>query len=334
MRKTFVVALVALVVVLAVTSCDFITGLGSENAADGYVTVKVNINEIGSNSRSLSQDIAENGFNFVEVFIKDGSDGATYTRAAGNPALVTMTVKTDVYTATDALILVGRSSGAERILLGAGRLAPSSYNVVSTTTSLTFNVTALKADLSTLGTSFVISTDFTNDYAGFEPTEGSYEDDNGDVQDCFQVPIGQAGIEASLTIDGFDSSATSNTGTDIFVTGKSVTFLSLDGGDDLNSSVSVTSPTINAAIGPNSLEIAFEFDSEGKSAYMITFDVSVKGISATTVPGASTTTNWSIRGGYVTGLAFTGTSTNNGVALVVVNPDEAEIGSIGIGDWD
>jgi hypothetical protein len=325
MRKTFVIALVALSVSLVLASCDIIPTPGSGNAPDGLVKVKVNINEVGSDSRSLTLALAKD-WDYIEVFMKDGPGGTEWVHGADSIGELFLTIKTGTYQVNESLILLGTASGTKNILQAAGRLDSSSLVVAPTTTFLTFNVTALKANLYAdvvdgASSAFSISTDFTGDFAGFNPNSGTWT--TGSYK-CFQVPISKTNIAASLSIGGFASTdGLTVAGTDILMTAiPTVTFTRLSG------SGSITSPTPSVpaaigAIGAGPLAISFAFDSPATvSTYRITFEVPVVGISTNDddVLGDEDGVEWVIRGGTEVGTDLTGSDSDNGIALKVWDP--------------
>jgi len=340
MRKTFVVALVALMVVLALVSCDNIPVPGADKSDDGLVTVKVKIDEVGSNSRSLTLANAKE-WNYIEVFMKETPDGSKYIHNAADVGELTLTIRTGTYLPADSLILLGNVSGPggskEYTLLATGRLKndPANLAIDTDTETLTFEVTALKASLKAGDGDFVISTDFTTGptgITGFVYDNGKWTTGNSR---CFQVPINWEDIAASLTITGFTDTKAS-----IIVTNSLVSFTKLTGADAIT--VKTNTTPANGAIGANNLTIGFTFDTTKEESsvsvpissgtHRIIFEVSVFGFSATAADmlDGVVGTPWKIRGGTIqSNTDLDGTSKAGGVALRVVDPEELEEVTIG-----
>jgi len=306
MRKTFVLALVALSVSLVLASCDIIPIPGGEKPADGLVTLGVNVNEIGGNSRSLTLGNAQTQWNFMEVYMKNVPEN-TWTLKTSDTNTMKITIRTGNYQPNDTLILLGRDIGTANILLAVGKI-PANLTVDSTTPSITFNVTALKANLSVVGTkSFDITNTFTTEFPGFDVAAGIWN--GGSTPNCFQVPENKSDIVASLTIDGLSSN-----GADILVTGATTVVIEGTAGTSGNLVTTDKLPTTgNMSTG----EISFKFSSGSAGKYLISFNVPVIGKNA-----ALNGTAWSIQGGINIGYPdLVGTELGDSIALIVVDPD-------------
>jgi len=315
MRKTFIMALIALMVMLALVSCDNFPIPGGEKPDDGLVAVKVKVDEAGANSRSLTEALAQSQWNYMEVIFKKGSN---YYQAEGyKTSGVSIRIPVGDYSdsGNGAIILLGHKNGVNT-LFATGRLATGDEEVDATTVELTFTVTALTASL-------VADTNATVVITGAA---------KGGTPPSFQVNIGTSNIDATVTISGF-----ADTGADIKVTNRSVAFQETT---STNSTVSVastdiTSPTIgNAIASANDAQVKFKFTAPNvESAFRITFPVTVKGYGdlstiADNLPNSNI--EWVIRGGYLSGADILGNG-NDAILLTVVDPEEyAEIGNINV----
>lgn len=299
MRKTIFTALVTLLVLLAVVSCDSFNGEKPEYTADGQrlVTLKVNADGIAG-SRSLTDTLAKAKADYAEVIFKKGTN---YYRAADYLGTISIKIPVNTYAANDAIILIGRRDGT---LLATGALATGSLNVTASTPSVTFDVnsleTALNADAAT--PSFDINASdvpFTNIITTFE----------GDPY--FRVKTGTAQIRATLTIDGF-------TGTDTNIkydstTGAEVKFAKI--GNAPLITVAPTDITVTFVSGAG--VIAFEFATTTEGKYAISFEIPVKGFDETKADHLP----WKILSGLKAGTDIDG-GESNGVALLVLDSDE------------
>jgi len=315
MRKTFVTAFVALLAILAVVSCDNISSGGSPSGRndDGMVTVSVNTG--GGGSRNLSDALANPNLvipgatDYLEVIFKSGSSysrTAAYYTTSGNTG-IKVKVPVGTYTASDAIILLGRNS--DKTLLATGVLSATStsstgpnFSVTTATTSVTFTVESLVTDISAgsavSGDFKIVETSgtpaFSSTFTG-KTSLGVYSGDN-----WFQVPSATAGIKATLTIDKFN-----NTGGLIVrgTTGTPVTFSGIAGSPAITAA-SVSSPAAaGTAIGTNGeIEITFTTPTITTSPgrYMVTFTVPVVGFAN----GITDQIIWIIRAGTATSDDF------------------------------
>jgi hypothetical protein len=224
MRKTFVVAFVALLAVLALVSCDNIIGEKPEYDADGrqLVTLSIDTNEIVSNSRSLTIASAHKEALYAEVTFKVG--GKFYHAAEFIALGLKVKIPVDTYTTADAVLLIGRKS--DGTLLATGALdtgAASTIDVTLTNPTVSFIVTSLEADIHTgvydnAGTPTIVSSSFVINEGSPATTPistlakwkanstkiGTWFDGSSF---CFQVPTNvqdDDGIVATLAISGLN----------------------------------------------------------------------------------------------------------------------------------
>jgi hypothetical protein len=322
MRKTIVTALVVLLVMLAIVSCDSFSALpGAEKpeyTVDGerLVTVRVNISGT-SGGRSLTGPLAKQEANYMEVIFRRGTK---YYRAVGsvNDSLP-IRIPAGEYSPTDAIMLIGRLSDHRLLATGALSATKDVQSTNTTTSTITFSVVSLTANISTTGTAFKIKEDSGNPkiniQTGFTTTDITKQGLIDDLP-CFQVPTEIEDIEASLAITGFAS-----TGTIITVTGAPIiTFAPTEAtGMDALSATFFDSDgdpaTFPAAIGTDGT-IRFKFTTgDDGGQYKVTFNIPVVGFSGTAViPGRIT---WEIHGGTNTGIDYIGTEGGSGFKLLV-----------------
>jgi len=344
MRKTFVVALIALVVMFAVTSCDNFPIPGGEKpeyTADGRKLVTLSVNIGGTvNGRSLNDTNAKADADYVEVVFKHGSD---YFRTEGYfPTPIKIKIPADDYEIDEAIVLVGKKS--DSTLLATGVLTattpPSTgltFQIDENTTSITFTVTSLVANITAgggAGKAFEIHEDSGNvggtgdkiedtDFAGLT-NNGLFQ--TGAENPWFQVPVNTTGINATLTISGF--SATGNKIVRVSG-GTPLTFSKVTVAAEEIPSSSVTSPAVNDAIGAQGkIDITFATPTAIASSpnrYQIIFAVPVVGFQS----GITNQVTWNIRGGTTNGFDFTtaGTGKEDSIPLLVVEEaiDEYEL---------
>jgi hypothetical protein len=324
MRKTIVMALVALLAMLAVVSCDSIlAGQKPEYTEDGQrlVTLKVNAGGTAGNSRSLTDAIAKLKADYMEVIFHDSGK---YYHADDYMGTLSIKIPAKLYADTDAILFIGRKS--DGTLLAVGTLDTGSLNVTAGTSTLTFNVTSLTTELNAdAGTpSFVIDPTTTG---GF-PTTSLTKFDNSP---CFQVFSTKTGLKASLAIDGFGAT---NDGNIIEVTGTAVTFNNIGGAP----AISVTTGDIDAVTFVGGVAtVGFTFDAPSltppadgpaEAKYNISFVIPVKGFVA-----SSPHLTWYIRSGIKAGTDLDG-GEKNGVALLVTDSaGEWSEGNVVIGTW-
>jgi len=324
MRKTFVAALVTLLVMLAV-SCD---NIPTGQNGDGLVSLQIKSDRsIGlptdgttDNSRSLTSANAKPKAAWVEVIFQDTDTSATerYYREAGaysEPLELKVKVKKDK--TYNAIILIGRNDGT---LLATGKPA-TSVNVTADA-PVTFQVNPLKSNISAVTASAVpsdFSIDATSAWANTVDTTAAakFENGPGSLQPCFLAPVAN-GIKASLTIHGFNTfNSIAGTGTDIIVTDDpTVTFTPLGTAPAIATPTFTYPASIPVAIGING-KLDFTFNTTGAGQYKITVDIPVRGFDA----AKTTHLEWHIRGGITSGLDFTGTGTENAIALLVTDED-------------
>ena len=329
MRKTFVIALIALMVMFAVTSCDNIPIPGGEKpeyTADGRKLVTLTVNIGGTeNGRSLKDSLAKSEADFVEVIFKNGSD---YFRADGVfPTPIKIKIPADTYTIDDAIVLVGMESGY--VLLATGVISStlpasvgSGFTIDENTTKITFTVNSLEANITAgggVGKAFKIKEETgtpvaIEDDSNFanKTADGVYGSDPS-KNPWFQLPKNTAGIQATLTISGFTA-----TGNNIVIAtgGDYVTFTKVTLGAEDLPSLSVTSHAINNPIGPNG-EITIRLSTpvtiaDSPNRYGIIFNVPVVGY----VRGIPDQVTWRIRGGNTSGFDHTKTA-NDTIPLLV-----------------
>jgi len=329
MRKTFVMAFVVLLAVLAV-SCDIGSVAEAEKpeyTADGRKLVNLKV-KIGGASRALSDTLAKGAANYIEVIFKNGTD---YYRADGlRDQVLSLRLPADNYTSANSILLVGKkeskSGGSDFYTLLAVGTPATGGNLTSlppgtNTAEITFSVTSLTADLYAGGTpTFTITNDFsTGEHIAFngKTTDGTFHDG---LTTCFQVPTSMTTtpIRAELEISGFGSTTTSSFATKGTNT---VTFTEVGNtltGDDITVASANISFDITSSVGT----IGFSFQTgTNKANYVITFDIPVVGLAASGT-GLSDAITWHICGG--TDLApsnyqsATG-SGKEGVALLVTS---------------
>lgn len=340
MRKTILIALAALLVMLA-ASCDnsgFVAG-------ERLVTLSVKSDKPiglatdGGNSRSLTTANAQSEKAYVEVIFQDTDTSATprYWRAAGpykeTTGGIDLKVKVKTGKRYNALILIGSDDGT---LLATGK--PADAITVSTDSTVTFYVNALKSNISpvTVGSvdpDFSIDTDGIWD-SSFASTADKFKNGPGDTRPCFLAPADSTtDLKATLTIHGFDDftpsggSSITGTGDNIFVKGiPKVTFTKI-GSAPAITATDIT-PLINTAITTDG-ELKFNFKTTDSGQYEITFEFPVVGF-AVDVPQGLT---WHIRGGTASGLDFIGTGSEEAIALLVTDDADMSTLSVGTPPW-
>ena len=303
MRKTILTALVTLLVLLAVVSCENFTGEKPEYTADGKRLVTLNV-KVGrtAGDRALTNDLAHEEADFMEVILKSGT---RYYRAEG---LLAQTIKiripADTYNKDNAVLLIGRAS--DDTLLAVGTLAVP-VNVTSNTT-LTFSIKSLTTALYAGGTGLNVPT-FVIDETSGTPAINSADGGkfagktaNSTFVDgkttCFQVPTSTVDIMATLTISGFND----NTANDSLVLAgdKDVIFTPKDTVETIT-----FDPATDAAVTftDGTCKIGLTFETAGFGGYIITFKIPVVGfakwISEATTPGLGNQKIWNIRGGTI-----------------------------------
>jgi len=285
MRKTFVTAVVALLAVLALASCD---NIQTGQNGDGLVTLSVNTGGTAA-SRSLLDALARDEANYMEVIFMKGSD---YYRAQGAyGSKLRVMVPEGTYGPGTAIILIGRYSDGTLLATGV----PDASINVPTDLEITFNVTSLVADISTAGTAFVIDESTVDSAFGGETRNGILIAGMTNSK-CFQVSTNSPDIEASLTISGFSA-----TGADIIVNGTPAVIFTknMEGSPDIEyPDLTVTSHADTDAIGATG-KIEFKFTTTDKGKYIITFEIPVVGFSAdaSAISSSSAPLTWIIRGG-------------------------------------
>jgi len=327
MRKTIVTALVTLLVMLAVVSCDSgltSTSTGAEKAeytADGqkYVTLKVNTtNKAAGASKSLTGTFAQEDWDYLEViFRKEKADGSGYdyyrTHGYRGSSSLSIKVQVAVYEDTDAIAFIGKRSGTggsyTHTLLAIGKLSVPSLDLTVATppTSITFVATALTANLFVDSASPAL--EITDSSWGTGWTTGDSKKGTVGYEPSFQVPTNKTTIAASLTIGGFTGGLAIYVEDDeptITFTAKTATG-SIDPSDGKEAA---SSPA-----GTKKIEFSFATDSavDGDS-YIITFEIPVKFTDAT-----DANLGWLIKGGTKGGVDTTGDSNREGILLSVVD---------------
>jgi hypothetical protein len=311
MRKTIVTALVTLLVMLAVVSCDsFITG--EKPTADGLVTLSISTGGTASNSRSINLDIAKEERDYVEVIFRkaipkvDPSDPDEpqlydYYRTEGvYGSPLSIKVPTGTYKKEDAIVLAGKNLGAtDKRLLGTGLVtvvtttvggsatdtpigATDTFTIGSTTTSITFTAHALVADLTAPGTdtdprAFAIIETSGTPAANMTKFVGKTGNAQSSSNIWYQVPQETSGIKATLTIGGFD-----DTGVLIARNGTTglVTFV---GPDAENHPITVTSVSFAADGDPVDTDLP-SYGTIGDGVININFSTVTPGTGGFTAP--------------------------------------------------
>jgi len=322
MRKTIATVFVVLLAILAV-SCDSILGVPDADKAvkydaDGRELVKLNITTSGAlgNSRSLTNDLAKIGADYVEVIFK----GTTlYYRSTGffGGALPISIEKKD-YTQADAVMFIGKKNATDYTLLAVGYLtgalnlssgsAPTENKVNFTLTS---SLTALLNVNASPASAFAITETSWGSVTGWSTTGISKLGRVGSLP-SFQVPKDTStnNIQAKLTIGGFPTAASP------VLTVKSpptVTFTENTSETPVPVVGSLT--TSSAAFTSGNCTLSFTFDTSSASvgAYIITFKIPVA------FDGDTAGLGWNIRGGTLSGIAESNAagSTAEGVLISV-----------------
>jgi hypothetical protein len=331
MRKTFVVVLIALLVMLAV-SCD--SNLAGEND-DGLVTLSIDTGGLAG-SRSITDTQAKKEANNVEVIVK-GIDNKFYRATGLRDDPITLRVPPGIYNNTNTLLLIGRRSDGTLLAVGTATntvtlpYAAGADKLTLTATSLTTTLTA-----GAVGCNFVIDPTSVPaaDHPAFYPNSTSVLDKgvflDDDSTPCFQVPTGivvpadpddNEPIKASLTIV---NSSLATIGNRIIVVPKAKTT-----DPDPVKFTPVNGPAINpinVTTDMSTGKIAFEFNtSTTPGKYRITFFIPVVGFSSTYEDGTGTKPlTWHIQGGTEAGsdfgdTDFIETATKEGVPLLVTD---------------
>jgi len=314
MRKTIVIALIALLVILA--SCD--SGFGVPDAdkaakydADGRELVKLNITTSGAlgttgaldNSRSLSNALArEQGeANFVEVIFKGTNQ---YYRATGLfGGAIPISIEKTTYTTADAIMFIGKMvSPTDYTLLAVGYLtgtidlknsAPSDGKVNFALASSLYALLNVKAATP----AFEITESTINSVSGWEEAD-LYKTGYVGSLPSFQVPktATATNIGAKLTIGGFPVISVPPV---LAVNAAPTVTFTPNGTESLPPSVATLSTT-SAAFASGNCVLSFTFDTSLASAgaYIITFKIPVIFSGDT-----NHVITWNIRGGTLSGIA-------------------------------
>jgi len=330
MRKTIFTALVTLLVMLAVVSCD--NTLGADKSVytdDGLVALTITTGEAG-NIRSLTAALAHEQATYVEVIFKSGSP-VKYYRSEGfyseGGLNLTVHVPADTYNSSNAVMLIGRKSDATLLATGY----PTAAVTVPTNLSIKFTVTSLTADISakTLASSSFKIENLTGTPTTTPAITTAYLDGTNIFDEtnassvCFQVPPSTTNIGASLTIGGL-----TNTGANIFVIPKAIAtdpepakikFIGIGSAPVITPTLSA--PLTEAAVGATGKNISFIFSSTTVGKYIITFDVPVVGFSSeVSTPTGTPAREWHIRGGTNSNLGqpdYLGQTTTSGTPPVI-----------------
>jgi len=313
MRKVLGTALIALMVLL-IASCDSGEELGVGD--DGLVTVNIGTGD-STASRSLIDATAQVESTYVEVIFKNGT---TYYRAGGYlGAPLSIKIAATTYNLGDAIVLIGRSG--DGTLLATGVPSSGSLTVLNTTTSITFDVTSLTADIhANTSSAFSIdeSTGSPNTIASITTPPWAGKTKSGlfytAAEPCFQVPLSTSAIGADLTITGFAS-----TGGSILVNGTpKVLFNKIKGTGTIADAGSTIAPASSSAVGTTG-KFSFTFASPATAGlFFITFDIPVVAFS----PSISGIQTWHIRGGTQGGIDFTGSDAEGVPLLVTDDPSQ------------
>jgi len=307
MRKTIFTALVTLLVMLAVVSCDSILGVpGSDKAvkydADGRELVTLNITTSGAlgNSRSLTNALAKEGADYMEVIFKGDP---LYYRASGQfGGAIPISIQKKDYTTADAVMFIGKRSPTDYTLLAVGYLtgelklktgtAPTENKVAFTlTSSLTalLNVNAASPP----GSAFEITESSWGTVSGWDEDGISKIGKVGSLP-SFQVPktTTATSIEAKLTIGGFPGITPPPA-----LTVKSAPVVTFT--ENANETPVPVVGATSAVFAADNCTLSFTFDTTTASvgAYIITFKIPVALSTDTGDLG------WFIRGGTLSGIA-------------------------------
>ena len=157
MKKVFILGIAA-VCALLVFSCDAF-GPGDYKPVyndKGQRMVELSLS-VGQPGRALTTDLAQGYTNYYEVAFKFGADYYRIAWRAGDDPKIYVPVGT--YTSTGApadtntaLLFAGRVISGKPVLLATGVLDSGSTNISAVTAAVTFNLTALTADVATPGT--------------------------------------------------------------------------------------------------------------------------------------------------------------------------------------
>jgi len=351
MKKTIVTVFVALLVMLAVVSCD--SGLIKQrpDTDDGLVTLKINTDGTEA-GRSLTHALALLAANHIEVIFRKQfpADPPThptpyykYYRAEGN-LIETLYVKipTGNYQPEDAIILIGRNG--DKTLLATGMLDVDADEfdggvlvVDASINSIHFKARSLTAELrAKRGVSDTWTPSFVIDTAtgapplagqGFTADKTSITHDGGP---WFQVPKSTGTIGASLTIGGFEAATGYQASGPYIVRSGGTAPVTINGigtGVPTIDDNSVT-PADGDPIGTG--VIAFTFSTKATMGeYDIIFEVPVVGYAKGIVPTiGGTPVVWKIRGGTVIGAIDIAGNGNEAVAILV--NDDPNLVNIGI----
>jgi len=327
MKKALLGTFVTLLVIAALVSCDgVIGGFGGEKVEytpDGRKLVEIKIpTGDPAGGRSISGTLNESEVNYVEALFVDPVVSTAFYKASGyKGTTLTVSLPGGTYDDTNSVMLVGKRSGSDNILLGVGSV--SDGGTVSGAGTMEFTVTYLETNLKA-GAASSFKIDGTTGAPAVNTGNGGAF--NGKLHlgeifsagDCFQVPTGTVGIGASLTFAGFaDTGANGfgDTGGNIFVNGTpTVTFTQF-----LVTSPAITvlpadiTPKDGDPIGTDGV-IGFEFTTTAVGTYMVTFNIPVVGFDA--LSGGIT---WEIRGGTKPGQPDFDGEEEDGVPLTVVS---------------
>jgi hypothetical protein len=335
MRKTFVMALIALLVMLAFSSCD---GILTEDNGDGLVTLSVNTGKTEGISRTITDPLAKQEANYVEVIFKDTVGGGYYRANGYQGAKLKVKVPAGTYNNTNTLILIGKKSDGTLLAFGTsdatgvtvgGASDPLDPTIEFTATSI---VTKISADT---GTNFVIdTTNITNPLFPIATiNSGVFYDDDPNTA-CFQVPTGvsiAAGIKATLNLTGANFAGL---GDRIIInpTSPATTIdpVTITPVGDPASVITLTAAGATPKSGDMvDGKIEFAFNTTTESRCSITFDIPVVGYDGVTVVGNGTAPlTWHIRGGTEPGYDFKGTFNDTVPLRVTTNPTSAKFGII------
>jgi len=328
MRKTFVTALIALLVMLAV-SCD---NVNTGQNDDGLVTLNVNTGGTAG-SRSITDTQAKDTADYVEVIFKSGSD---YYRANGyQGANLKVKVPAGTYDNSNTLILIGKKSDGTLLAFGTATTTVTVGPGEAPDPTITLSASSIETNISAgTGTDFVIT---NTNIVAVNPAFTTTVVNNGVFFDgttaCFQVPTGVVattypdGIEVTLGLTNADFSTLGDR-IKVQSSANPVKFTPIGSSPPINPITGSVKPTTDLSAG----EIEFAFNTtttEGK--YAITFDFPVVGYSLAWSAGkGSQPLTWHIKAGTEPSYDFGGdTAENETVPLIVVNnPTEPTFGII------
>jgi len=333
MRKTFVTAVVALLAVLALASCD---NIQTGQNGDGLVTLSVNTGDIAGNSRSITDPLAKKEANYVEV-IFEGTDGLYYRANGYQGAKLKVKVPAGKYNEDNTLILIGRRSDGTLLAFGtadATGVTVGGSNPLDPTIDLTATSIVTKISAA-LDTNFKITVPAA--FTAFSQTiiESGVLYDDAAATTCFQVPTGvvpgtyTTGIGVVLSLTNADFTTL---GDRIIIPGATpidpVTITPIDS-PALTLVTGSTKPT-TGDMSDGKIEFAF-YTTATEGRYSITFDIPVVGYSDAYTAGTGTQPlTWHIKGGTEPNYDFGGDfAINETVPLrVTTAPTKAKFGII------